>query len=138
MESKVCSICGIEKPLSEFALNKTRKDGHASDCKSCRKKYRDEHYRLHKEYYKEKAAAYKRKKTKELEEFKSTLKCEICGENRPWCLDFHHINPEEKEGEIAKLIESPRRLQEELKKCIVLCANCHRDLHYKERNAGVL
>ena len=40
MESKVCSICGIEKPLSEFALNKTRKDGHASDCKSCRKKYR--------------------------------------------------------------------------------------------------
>lgn len=112
MESKVCSICGIEKPLSEFALNKTRKDGHASDCKSCRKKYRDEHYRLHKEYYKEKAAAYKRKKTKELEEFKSTLKCEICGENRPWCLDFHHVNPEEKEGEIAKLIES----QEDCKK----------------------
>ena len=73
-----------------------------------------------------------------IKSIKSTLKCEICGENRPWCLDFHHINPEEKEGEIAKLIESPRRLQEELKKCIVLCANCHRDLHYKERNAGVV
>lgn len=87
---------------------------------------------------KKRTAAYKRKKTKELEEFKSTLKCVICGENRPWCLDFHHINPEEKEGEIVKLIESPRRLQEELKKCIVLCANCHRDLHYKERNAGVV
>ena len=138
MESKVCSKCGVEKPLSEFALNKTRKDGHASDCKDCRKQYRDEHYRLHKEQYKEKAAAYKRKKTKELEEFKSTLKCEICGENRPWCLDFHHTNPEEKEGEIAKLIESPRRMQEEIKKCIVVCANCHRDIHYKNRNAGIV
>ena len=46
MESKVCSICGIEKPLSEFALNKTRKDGHASDCKSCRKKYKETKNRL--------------------------------------------------------------------------------------------
>lgn len=27
-----------------------------TDCKSCRKKYRDEHYRLHKEYYKERNA----------------------------------------------------------------------------------
>ena len=87
---------------------------------------------------KKKAAAYKRKKTKELEEFKSTLKCEICGENRPWCLDFHHTNPEEKEGEIAKLIESPRRMQEEIKKCIAVCANCHRDIHYKDRNAGIV
>lgn len=135
---KKCSKCGELKPISEFAINKLRKDGHASDCKSCRKIYRDKHYQEHKEYYKTKAAEYKKKKTVEFEEYKSTLKCEICGESRPWCLDFHHVNPDEKEKEVVKLIESPRKLEEEIKKCRVLYANCHRDLHYKNKQAGIV
>lgn len=49
---KKCSVCGELKPLSEFAINKTKKDGHACDCKECRKKYRDQHYQENKEYYK--------------------------------------------------------------------------------------
>lgn len=134
METKICSKCKQEKPLSEFAINRTRKDGHASDCKACRKIYRDKHYLEHKEYYKDKASKYRSKKNKEFEELRSTLKCSICGEDRHWCLEFHHLNPNEKESEVTRLKESPRRLREELKKCIVLCANCHRGLHYKERN----
>ena len=134
METKVCSKCKQEKPLSEFAINRTKKDGHASDCKACRKIYRDKHYLEHKEYYKDKAAKYKAKKNEEFNSLRATLKCAICGEDRHWCLDFHHINPEEKEASVVKLKESPRKLKEELKKCIVLCANCHRDLHYKERH----
>ena len=39
-----------------------------------------------------------------------------------------------KEKHISHLIESPKKLQEELKKCIVVCSNCHRDLHYKKIN----
>ena len=65
---KKCSKCGELKPISEFAINKLRKDGHASDCKYCRKIYRDKHYQEHKEYYKIKAAEYKKKKTAEFEE----------------------------------------------------------------------
>lgn len=135
---KKCSVCGELKPLSEFAINKTKKDGHACDCKSCRKKYRDQHYQENKEYYKNKAKAYRTKKHKEFDELRKTLKCAICGENRFYCLDFHHIDPSEKETEVTKLIESPRRLKKELEKCIVLCANCHRELHYKERNASIV
>ena len=134
METKICSKCKQEKPISEFAINRTRKDGHASDCKACRKIYRDKHYLEHKEYYKDKASKYRRKKNKEFEELRSTLKCSICGESRHWCLEFHHLNPNEKESEVTRLKESPRKLKEELKKCVVLCANCHRDIHYKERN----
>lgn len=130
---KKCSVCGEIKPLTEFALNKSRKDGLASDCKSCRKIYRDNHYKNNKEYYKNKAKEYRKRKTKEFEEFKETLKCSLCGENRPWCLDFHHINPEEKEVEVVKLIEAPNKIKKEIEKCIVLCANCHRDLHYKNK-----
>lgn len=130
---KRCSVCGELKPLSEFALNRARKDGHACDCKTCRKKYRDKHYQDNKEYYKSKARAYKAKKQQEFNELRKTLKCSKCGEDRFYCLDFHHIDPSEKEAEVTKLIESPRKLKEELKKCIVLCSNCHRELHYKER-----
>lgn len=133
MEKK-CIVCGEIKPITEFALNKTRKDGHASDCKECRKKYRDRHYQDNKDYYKRKAAEYKRKQQEKFNELRSSLKCSVCGESRFYCLDFHHMDPREKEKDPSRLIESPRKLEQELKKCIVLCSNCHRELHYKEKH----
>ena len=58
-------------------------------------------------------------------------KCCICGYNK--CinaLDFHHINPEEKEFELAQKhnIATEKALQE-AKKCALLCSNCHREYH---------
>ena len=70
--------------------------------------------------------------TQQFSEWKSTLKCVECGENHVSCLEFHHIDPSRKEGLISKLVCSKKRLQEELKKCIVLCSNCHRKHHYQE------
>lgn len=68
-----------------------------------------------------------------LTDLKSKLKCEHCGENTPICLDFHHIDPEKKSKSVAVLMCSgvkKGRILAEIKKCIVLCANCHRKLHY--------
>ena len=52
------------------------------------------------------------------------------------CFDFHHL--EDKEKELSKLIHSWSSkyglIIQELKKCIVLCSNCHRKLHWKESN----
>jgi hypothetical protein len=62
--------------------------------------------------------------------------CATCGENHPACLVAHHINPAEKEYEIAKLshgIGSRKKLVAELQKCICLCHNCHYKLHAGER-----
>lgn len=53
------------------------------------------------------------------------------GEDRWWVLDFHHTSPDEKEGSISNLVDSPNKLEKELEKCIVLCSNCHRDLHFQ-------
>lgn len=61
-------------------------------------------------------------------------KCKICGYNKCLkALDFHHINPKEKEFNISYFInaKSWETIKEELDKCILLCANCHRELHYK-------
>lgn len=66
-----------------------------------------------------------------LNNYKKNLHCLICKENESCCLDFHHLNPEQKITEIARLMKggSLRKLKEELLKCIPLCANCHRKLH---------
>jgi hypothetical protein len=59
-------------------------------------------------------------------------KCETCGYDKHLCaLDFHHIDSSQKEGNIADLIHSDWKLvKTELDKCILLCANCHREIHF--------
>jgi len=60
-------------------------------------------------------------------------KCCICGFDKyPEALEFHHINPEEKEfglmekGATTKALEKQLK---ELKKCIMVCSNCHKGIH---------
>lgn len=133
---KTCNKCNETKDITNFAKNKTRKDGYNNICKSCFKLYRDQHYKDNKAYYKDKAKNYRKVMIEGLNEFKSTLKCEICGESRVYCLDFHHIDPNQKDGNISNLIRSSNldKVKEEISKCKVLCANCHRELHYKEKH----
>ena len=58
-------------------------------------------------------------------------KCSLCGYNRcSAALEFHHINPEEKDFELS--MSNSKSLEkniEEAKKCILICANCHREIH---------
>lgn len=58
-------------------------------------------------------------------------KCKQCGYDK--CidaLDFHHIIPEEKEFNFNKASSfSWEKIESELKKCIILCSNCHREIH---------
>ena len=70
-------------------------------------------------------------------DYKSTLACKKCGESHPGCLVFHHINQNEKNINVTKLISNKERTLAEIKKCIVLCANCHRKLHYDNGTRGL-
>ena len=57
-------------------------------------------------------------------------KCEICGYDKNIAaLEFHHLNPEEKEFTVSDTHHSWEDTQKELDKCICVCANCHRELH---------
>lgn len=139
MKIKKCTICKKELPLTEFATRKDRKNLlYQSNCKACQKEYRKKHYEKNKEKYIQKAVKYKQDFRKWFSEYKSTLSCESCGDSRYWVLDFHHKNPNEKDSEVSQLVTkcSKKLLQEEINKCKVLCANCHRDLHYKEALAS--
>jgi hypothetical protein len=70
-------------------------------------------------------------------EYKATLSCIKCGQNHPATFDFHHIDSSTKEASVNKLIKyrAFKRAMEEIKKCVVLCANCHRIHHHDERLA---
>ena len=71
--------------------------------------------------------------------FKRTLKCTKCEQNHPAALDFHHTDPSEKENLVSKLVSNGcfAAAMEEVQKCIVLCANCHRIHHYEENSAKI-
>ena len=62
-------------------------------------------------------------------------KCEICGYNKcEGALDFHHKNPQEKDVEISKwdfnYNQDIQIYLKEVDKCMLLCANCHREQHW--------
>ena len=58
-------------------------------------------------------------------------KCQICGYDKCiQALDFHHVNPEEKSANFnANTNRSWQTTREEIQKCILLCSNCHREVH---------
>ncbi len=56
----------------------------------------------------------------------------MCGITDPIVLDFHHRDPSEKKTNVARFGRggwSLKRIDEEIAKCEVVCANCHRRLH---------
>ena len=54
----------------------------------------------------------------------------ICNETEPVCLDFHHIDPNEKDFTISQHRSlGKEKLLAEIKKCVCLCSNCHRKVH---------
>ena len=64
---------------------------------------------------------------------KKSLKCEICDEDHPATLDFHHKDKKRKDNEVAFMAYygySKARILKEIEKCQVLCSNCHRKIHY--------
>ena len=57
-------------------------------------------------------------------------KCCMCGYNKcTAALEFHHLDPDAKEGGIIGSTASLAKQREEAKKCILVCANCHREIH---------
>jgi DNA-binding CsgD family transcriptional regulator len=59
-------------------------------------------------------------------------KCEKCGYNKCiTALEFHHTDPKEKDFHISSNMNKAwDKVKKELDKCILVCSNCHREIHY--------
>lgn len=127
---KICSQCKEERDIDDFYKKGNRR---YSYCRFCAKKYARKNYTENKERYKQGSKTRTLQLREEWKAFKRTLKCK-CGESRPWCLDFHHIDTDEKEDELGNLYVNGSReaFENELQKCIVVCKNCHAEIHFKQ------
>ena len=81
-------------------------------------------------------AAQKRHQAKKLAVVNAAkTACVRCGESDPICLDFHHRDEGTKHLAIAAAVRKwpLKRVMQEIEKCDILCANCHRKLHAERR-----
>lgn len=59
-------------------------------------------------------------------------KCQVCGYDKYiGALEFHHVNPEEKDFGVSSkgYTHSWNKVKQEINKCVLVCANCHREIH---------
>ncbi len=122
LKSKVCIFCN-----KKFKTSNNLKIFCSEKCEQTQSRIRN----------KEKGALNFKKRRQEMKRRCINYmggKCEICGYNKHLCaLDFHHKTPKEKDKEITKLIRNGnwKKIKKELNKCMLLCSNCHRELHFK-------
>lgn len=115
---KVCTQCLTDKTEGEYYYKGKKSDGKlASECKVCFNKRMMVRYE-------QRAAQIVAMKGGE---------CLICGYDEcPAALEFHHIDPTQKEFQISKRWSmTDERIKSEIDKCVLLCSNCHRETHWK-------
>ena len=120
---KTCTVCKESKALDEFPKHPQHKDGYNSVCKKCMQKS-NKKCRLNKKIH------FIKKMGGEC----TNCKIKLTENNWP-IFDFHHIDPSQKEVSWSTLRNwSNNKIEKELNKCTLLCANCHRLLHAKTKD----
>lgn len=134
--AKSCTACGRTRPLTEFNRNARRADGLQTICRACSavrsRRYYLEHTTAHRETTRARRAKRRRWYTVRPDELKAHLGCATCPERDVACLEFHHLDPNEKDIDLARAVSCEwawDRVLGEIRKCACLCANCHRKVH---------
>ncbi len=131
MATKICTKCKTEKDTTDFFARTKAKDGLNSACKSCCNDRTANSRRAKMGQYNGAKVKYRRKQKQKFLEWKSAKGCHFCSETFPQCLELHHLDPSQKDFVPSQLTTGNwDRFMEEAKKCILVCANCHRKIHY--------
>jgi hypothetical protein len=141
---KKCKLCGTIIKLREIVDGKLRNFQRRKYCLKCSpfgsgntKKLEipqlypnSKRKRDNEKYKKWQRKARKKRKNKLVAIFGG--KCQICGYNKSIrALEFHHVNPKEKEITLSLigLLRKWEIIIKEIKKCILVCSNCHKEFH---------
>lgn len=95
---------------------------------------RQMYYQEHRTEELERVKAKQRAIRKWMQDYKQKAGCQRCGYNKcPQGLDFHHTGEEKKEHTLSRMVSqgrSPVVILAEAAKCVILCRNCHAEVHY--------
>ena len=134
---KICTKCKKEKLIDQFNFRVKSIGLRQYQCIECTRAFVRSHYERNKDYYLKKARKRNSEKRLEAQNYiRSYLlkhPCADCGETDATVLEFDHHG--EKFKEVAELIRGRYTLptvKEEVEKCDVRCANCHRRKTAKE------
>lgn len=107
-----CLQCKKELPPNKFETANVvnGKQYKRKVCTVCRKDYKNK---------------LRQRNSRFIQRVKRRMKCKKCGMNNPICLTFHHPNKDKFDNVSNLRTRSIRRIKEEIRKCVVLCANCH-------------
>lgn len=131
---KVCRKCNQEKPLEEFGFRAKNADKRSNKCKECVRNdtqaWREadpERYRLSKQASQQATAAVNKAW---IRDYLQSHPCVDCDESDWVVLEFDHLG--DKTEALGRMIHrlSLKRIKEEVMKCNVVCANCHRRRTY--------
>lgn len=134
---KKCTKCGNTKNVEEFSWKVKGENIRHSVCKTCKREIDNTYYQSSK-----KRRMRIRKRAKASYEFlklyvqrlKKMGCCTQCNDKRWYVLDFHHLS--DKTENINELLRrgSIEKIKKEIRKCVLLCSNCHREHHYLKLN----
>jgi len=101
--------------------------------------YSDTWYARNRETHKANQSVSKKLMRDKWMAYKATKKCSHCGISHPALIDFHHIVRDETKQAVNNLLKFSikKAIEEAETKCIPLCANCHRMVHYEENDKAV-
>ena len=141
---KKCSKCGISYDEGEFnwKIKGVKRSYH---CKHCSRAYVKKHYDLNQKYYSDKARkrdlVIRHEYQKYVANYLLYHPCVDCGESNVLVLEFDHIDHDTKISEIGTMARNGLSFQKiinEIDKCQVRCANCHRIKTAYENNSWKL
>lgn len=131
MIKRLCKKCQETKAEKDFPR---KSDGRLlGNCLECRRKSKKEHYERNKAVYIERAQKANLERRKKLMELRDALKrspCKDCGKSYPpYVMDFDHREGTQKITHVSRMLSwsTEKALLEEIEKCDVVCANCHRE-----------
>lgn len=138
MEKKRCARCRHRKPLADFYRKKTSPDGHHAYCKSCHNQVMKDYYRRNRkkvlDWTNARKARVRREWTELMIELKDGKPCSDCRVSYPWyVLDFDHVRGRKRFGIAGSATRLRKQVLAELKKCDLVCANCHRKRTFERR-----
>ena len=137
-EPKTCVKCRRERPLEEFSWRDKAHRLRQSDCKECMNARGRENYQRFAQRYKDVAKARNAEMRRRLNALKAHPCADCGGEFPPYAMDFDHVRGA-KTADVSEMFRRRyawEKILEEVEKCDLVCATCHRLRTLKRRQKG--